>query len=118
MSKYDPLEAAKLSDEKPKKKGRWGGKKKKDEETNPETPAAKAEVAPAPPKPEPSLEAPPQPSPHKKYRVTNRGAIKFSWNGQMVSFREGRLISSQHYGGEAGIAKLKDVGVELSEVAG
>ena len=96
----DPLESAKVSKDAPKKTG-WGKRKEKKEA------AASVEetaVETSTPEPEPLA---PVPAPVKNVG-TPPGITKL---------KVGTVISSQHYGGMAGIDRLKDCGVELEELA-
>jgi colicin import membrane protein len=60
---------------------------------------------------EPSKAKPPQ-----KYRVI--ATCKFSRGGYVTKLKAGSVISSQQYGGEPGILKLKNAGVQLEKLKG
>lgn len=77
-------------------------------EMTPEQLAAEvAKTMPAPPK---VVTAPKV----KKYRV--RVGKNLSWHGSITHFPPGTIIEESSYGGGAGIARLKDSGLDLEEI--
>lgn len=140
MSKFDPLEEAKVTNDDTKPSGEKGLRKKvkklvkrkksdKPEEASAdskpeegemapveEAPKPPASVKPEEPKPEPKPPAPKSDSKvslDKVYRVTKGGMVSF--NGQLTSLSPGKVLKPQHYGGVAGIEHILAAGVEIEE---
>lgn len=85
--------------------------------------AAKESPPAAPSRPPPQApKAPPRPAPAphgmvhgKRYRVGETRRV--SVNGVITEIAEGLIVSEDHYGGKAGIDRLRAQGLQLSEVA-
>jgi len=121
----DPLEAAKIGD-KSSKKSKDKAEAKADAK-DPEAPAA-ADKAPEPPKAaETKPEAPKakaekaagkkaaaKPAGIQKYRVI--ADCTFSRNGAVTKLKAGSVISSQHYGGPAGMEQMAKSGVQMERI--
>jgi len=105
----DPLESAKVSEDAPKKKG-WGRSKEKAEVAPEASEPAPVAAAPAP---APAAPAGP-PAGVQCYRVCEDKVI--SVGGSMTKMKKDTVISSQHYGGPAGIKALQVAGLNIEEV--
>lgn len=113
MTDKDPLESAKITDDKPRKSKFGRRKGKSNDEPRDERVLESAEMEPAKtqdtaPRPSTTSYAP------KRYKVAKR--CQFSWNGAITTLDEGAVISAQQYRGERGIGLLRECGVELEEI--
>jgi hypothetical protein len=141
-SKFDPLEEAKITDDKSEtkeKKGLFGrskkSKKKKAEDAAPEAKAPEADTAPAkvaaappPPPPPPAVPtaepaAEPVPKAADDALMLARAGMKYrvledknaSVNGQMTTLRAGKVLEARFYGGLIGLQRILDSGVKVEE---
>lgn len=88
------------------------------EPTSPETPASlAAEAAPEPAQAHAPALAAQVAKELKRRRFRVLKSKSFSWYGSMTGVSAGDIIDEAGYGGPDGIARLKDAGVELEEVA-
>lgn len=133
-SKFDPLEEAKITDDKSedkglsKKKQKAAAKAAKAEAAS-EAPAAPAapEAPPAPPLPptpaeraarkpvviKPAAEAKMVAAPGKKYRVLEDRMA--SIRGRMTKLRTGKVLEARFYGGVLNLQRILDSGVKVEE---
>ena len=119
MSKFDPLEEAKITDDKSEDKG-LSKKKQKAEKAK----AEEAAAAPPPPPPvakatkpiavKPAAEAKTVAKPGKKYRVLEDRMA--SVGGRMTKLRSGKVLEARYYGGPIGLQRILDSGVKVEEV--
>jgi len=127
MSKFDPLEEAKITDDKSEK--RLFGKKKKKAEAEaaaepplPPEPAAEPAPAPKAPVPAPQTAKAPAPKratqvvsvdPAKKYRVLEDRMT--SVGGRMTKLRAGKVLEARFYGGPLALQRILESGVKVEE---
>lgn len=130
MSKFDPLEEAKITDDKSEDKGLSKKKKKAAAKAEkaaaaapeeppapplPPTPAERAERAAAKPAPAKTVAAEPRviASPDKKYRVLEDKMA--SVRGRMTKMRKGKILEARFYGGVLLLQRILDSGVKVEE---
>ena len=115
MSKFDPLEEAKITDDKSEEKGLSKKKKKKAEA---DKAAAAAPPPPAPPA-QPTAPAAPKRAAapvfdaKKKYRVLEDKMT--SINGRMTKLRKGKVLEARFYGGPLKLQRIIESGVKVEE---
>ncbi len=137
-SKFDPLEEAKITDDKSASKEEKGGffsrkkKKKKVEDAPeaeaeaPEAPApapAPAAAAPPPPPPPPATEEEVPPPPADTALMTARMGVSYrvleeknvSINGRMTALVKGKVLNARFYGGLLSMQRILDSGVKVEE---
>jgi hypothetical protein len=118
-NKYDAVEAAKIRP--PKGKGApqetpLGVAPPASAEPEPTPPSAPAPPAAVPPSPARDLGSVPAPAVqgYRRFRVLRARTV--SWNGHITTLQPGAILDSSAFGGQPGIEKLAQQGVEMVPV--